>query len=91
MSDRYFFDHGSRPTRRELFHGAAGVLAAGTMLLLSGRRALAKMTQKSVHYQNKPKGSEKCATCVHFQSPASCNVVAGKINPGGWCQLYTKK
>lgn len=79
-------------SRREVLQGTGIFLAAAaTMLLASARRAFAKMTQKAALYQDKPKGGAKCATCEHFQPPASCEVVAGKINPNGWCQMYIKK
>jgi hypothetical protein len=71
---------------------AAGTFSAAvTMLLASGQRALAKMTQKAALYRNKPKEGAKCSTCEHFQPPASCEIVAGKISPNGWCQMYIKK
>lgn len=55
------------------------------------KSAAAKMTQKAALYQDKPKDGAKCATCTHFQAPASCQIVAGAISPNGWCQMYIKK
>lgn len=79
-------------SRRDFFTRMAilvGGVAAG--LGASMKSAAAKMTQKAALYQDKPKEGAKCATCQHFQSPASCQIVAGKISPNGWCQMYIKK
>ncbi|HKW95324.1 MAG TPA: hypothetical protein VJX92_25790 [Methylomirabilota bacterium] len=50
-----------------------------------------KIAQNLVHYQQKPKGAQECDNCLHFVPPDSCKVVAGKINPKGWCALYAPK
>jgi hypothetical protein len=44
-----------------------------------------------VKYQEKPKGDLECDKCLHFEPPASCKLVAGKINPKGWCLLFAPK
>ena len=79
-------------SRRDLLARAAlfaGAVAAE--LGASVKSAVAKMTQKAALYQDKPKEGAKCATCEHFQAPSSCLIVAGKISPNGWCQMYLKK
>ena len=30
-----------------------------------------------------------CARCQHFINPGKCRKVEGRINPGGWCRLWT--
>jgi hypothetical protein len=36
--------------------------------------------------------NERCALCKHFQRLYDkCTKVEGRINPAGWCQLWTKK
>lgn len=69
--------------------GGAAMLGATT----SGNRAAAqtKVAQKSVAYQDKPKGEQRCDNCMQFEAPSSCKVVEGTIAPSGWCGLYVKK
>ena len=77
-----------RPTRRAMLGAALGMLAA---LIPAAARAQTKIAQKLVQYQEKPKGPQECDNCLHFVPPSSCKMVAGKINPKGWCQLYAPK
>ena len=30
-----------------------------------------------------------CSGCIHFMEPGSCEIVAGPIDPGGICSLFT--
>jgi hypothetical protein len=68
-------------------------LIAGTVATVTSAVAdeQVKMAQKVVGYQETPKNGQACATCVQFEPPSSCKVVAGTISPAGWCQLYVKK
>ncbi len=50
-----------------------------------------KAAQNVVQYQDKPKNGQKCADCIHFQSPNACKLVAGNISPDGWCMLFSPK
>jgi len=76
-------------SRRAVLQIGLGALVAAAV----PARALAqaKIAQKLVQYQEKPKGTQECDTCLHFVPPASCKMVEGKINPKGWCQLYAPK
>jgi hypothetical protein len=47
--------------------------------------------QKVAQYQPTPKGASRCDNCSQFLAPSACKVVAGKISPSGWCQLYAAK
>jgi len=57
----------------------------------------AKMTKAASHYQNHPKGSQKCSGCTLFvkgknaKANGTCVAVGGSISPNGWCTLYSKK
>lgn len=57
----------------------------------------AKSSKAAVKYQDKPKGSEKCAGCKFYiagktpKSMGKCQIVDGSISPNGWCMAYTKK
>ena len=64
--------------------GTGAVLAIG----LATSPAYAKVPQKVVNYQPKPKGNQSCATCGLFQPQTSCKLVDGVVAPQGWCTLY---
>jgi hypothetical protein len=54
--------------------------------------APAKLAQAAVQYQDHPKGSESCSSCMHFiPETNSCKLVAGPISPQGWCTIWVKK
>ena len=53
--------------------------------------AATKLPQKAVHYQPQPKGKARCDTCLQWQAPKACKLVAGDIAPSGWCSLYAHK
>ena len=67
--------------------GAAGV----AMLFSLVTEAAAKMSQKSVDYQDTPKNDQDCSNCSLFQEPNSCTIVDGEISPKGWCKFWAKK
>jgi hypothetical protein len=49
----------------------------------------AKLAQEKVQYQETPKDGNVCRDCMHFlPENNTCRLVAGTINPEGWCQLY---
>lgn len=64
--------------------GTGAVLAIG----LTASPAQAKVPQKVVNYQPKPKGNQSCATCGLFVPQTSCKLVDGTVTPQGWCTLY---
>ena len=68
-----------------------GMAALANTLLPARAAAQAKIAQKLVQYQEKPKGPQECDGCLQFVTPSSCKVVDGKINPKGWCQLYAPR
>ena len=75
-------------SRRAVLGAGLAALAAG----LAGRaEAQQKATQQMVQYQQTPKNNQECDGCLHFEPPTSCKMVAGKINPKGWCALYAPK
>lgn len=76
--------------------GVAGTVATaiGSTLLVAsgGARADASQLQKQdVRYQDQPKGVQHCSGCANFQAPSGCKVVAGSVNPNGWCLLFSAK
>ena len=51
-----------------------------------------KISKAQAKYQDKPKGDQKCANCMHFIAESStCQVVEGKVSPNGWSMLWAKK
>lgn len=82
-------DTGFRASRRAVLW--TGVIAVTATLIPARAGAQAKIAQKLVQYQEKPKGPQECDNCLHFVAPSSCKMVDGQINPKGWCQLYAPK
>ena len=74
--------------RTVLCAGAAAVAAAG---VATGAAAQQKIEKSMVMYQDKPKEGQECDKCLHFQAPSSCAIVAGTINPTGWCGAFAPK
>jgi hypothetical protein len=82
--------HDQAATRRQVLRGGAaivgGVIAAGAQA-----QAQEKLPQDQVKYQQTPNAGNHCAICVNFIAPSSCQLVAGKINPNGWCIAFAPK
>lgn len=60
------------------------------------RRDPASLTAKNtVAYQSSPKGGQGCSGCQHFIPPkgddelGACVLVEGRIDPDGWCKLFS--
>src|SRR3954463_12593465 len=70
----------------------ATLAAARSVLAADG-----KATKEAMHYQDRPKDGQQCATCVQFIPGAKpgangkCQIVEGPISPEGWCIEYIKK
>lgn len=82
----------SKLSRRSvLLQGAACAAGAATVLAASANSAKANpMPQKSVQYQDTPKGDRQCDGCSLFVAPNACKNVDGVISPKGWCMLWRK-
>jgi len=81
----------SELSRRMLFQAAG---AAGVSLLVDSAVAaegFTKSPQATAGYQERPNGGQSCGNCLHFQPPAACKVVAGKISRNGWCRIYAAR
>jgi len=96
MSNAVLIEASGETTRRRLIGcfalgvGVAGFLGAN----LTPRRAAAgpaKLAQREIGYQPMPKGAARCETCVNWQAPNGCKLVAGPISSSGWCGLYVRK
>ena len=82
-------------SRRKSLAVAAGAAGAGSgvaAIVGTSMPALAaKASQKSVKYQDTPKGEARCENCTLFEPPNSCKTVEGTVSPDGWCMVYVKK
>ncbi|WP_428491274.1 high-potential iron-sulfur protein [Rhodopila sp.] len=78
-----------KATRRQMMR--AGLAVVGGIVAVSSASAEDKIAQAQVQYQQTPKDGNKCSTCVNFQPPNACKIVAGTINPNGWCIAYAPK
>ena len=68
-----------------------GSAAIASTIIATPAAAATKVPQKSVGYQSSPKGAQRCDNCAFWQTPSSCKLVDGSIDPAGWCSLYRKK
>ncbi len=72
--------------------GAAGAVSGMAAIVGASTPArAAKASQKSVKYQDSPKGDARCDNCALFEAPDSCKTVEGPVSPQGWCMVYAKK
>jgi hypothetical protein len=71
------------------------MLQVGLAAFAAGMSARAvaqeKLAQKIVQYQEQPKNGQMCSTCVNWQPPNACKLVAGTIVPNGWCVAFAPK
>ena len=83
----------SRLSRREAMTTTALQLI-GAASVLAPRAADAqqnKVPQKAAGYQDQPQNNHRCAICLHFEAPNTCQIVEGQISPNGWCKLFAPK
>ena len=78
-------------SRRTIVTRSVAGAAGAAVLLGLVTEASAKMAQKSVEYQDTPKGDQECSNCSLFQEPNACTLVDGEISPKGWCKFWVKK
>jgi High potential iron-sulfur protein len=78
-------------SRRTILVQSAGCAAGAAGLLLPLKEAVAKMSQKSVAYQDSPKDDQKCSNCSLFLEPNACTLIDGDVSPQGWCKFWVKK
>ena len=77
-------------TRRRMLQTGSLAAAAG-LGVASQARAQDKIAPEMVMYQATPKDGHKCSDCQHWQPPAACALVSGRINPNGWCGVFAPK
>lgn len=84
-------DQGGISRRKVLTVAAGAVSGVGAIVGASTPAQAAKASQKSVKYQDTPKGDARCDNCALFEAPDSCKTVEGPVSPQGWCIVYAKK
>lgn len=74
----------------------AGIAAVPVSLM--SREAFAdKVSPASMQYQDHPNNGAQCSGCSSFipgksaKAKGKCKIVAGSINPDGWCLAYSAK
>ncbi len=77
-------------TRRSVIRTGVALLTGGALVTAAATRARAqeKIEQSLVQYQAMPKDGAECDKCVNWVAPNACKIVAGTINPKGWCVAF---
>ena len=87
-------------TSRRSFLKTASLIAGAAAVpvsFMSREAYAAKVAKAAMQYQDTPKGSAECSTCMQFipgksaSAKGQCKVVEGDISPKGWCLAYTAK
>ncbi len=83
-------DKDKRASLRSMLGVGVGAVATyGAMRTASAQDQ--KLAQNIVQYQQMPKDGAECDKCVNWMPPNACKIVAGEINPKGWCVAYAPK
>ena len=80
--------------RRTALRSFAGLGLGAAAAMVAPKRSIAqdqKIAKETVQYQDGPKDGLVCAKCVNWVAPNACTIVAGNINPQGWCVAYAPK
>ena len=80
----------SPTSRRRVLQASLTMLGIG-IAARAGAQDADKLAQTVVQYQTMPKDGAKCSACVNFVAPNACKIVAGTINPNGWCVAFAPK
>ena len=80
-------------SRRDMLRKGAMIAAgvAGVAAASPARAEDEKIAQELVQYQNSPKDGQQCNKCAQWVEPNACKIVAGTINPNGYCVAYAPK
>lgn len=80
--------------RRAALRSFAGLGLGAAALAVAPNGAMAqdqKIAKEAVQYQATPKDGAECDKCVNWVAPKGCAIVAGDIDPKGWCVAYAPK
>lgn len=62
--------------------------SVGESFVGSGHDDGEKYTQAEAEYHAQKRGETHCSICTHFDDPAGCEIVEGKIAPEGGCRFF---
>ena len=69
----------------------AGYPSVREALRLNTEAEYAKVSKRVVGYEHPAAKAQHCGICQHWQSPRSCEVVSGRIQPEDWCRRYERR
>ena len=81
-------DDNRNTTRRAVMRSAVTLATVGVVVAGTARAQDQKIEQSLVQYQEMPKDGAMCSKCVNWVAPNACKIVAGVINPQGWCVAF---
>ena len=80
-------DNDKRAFIRGVTRTGLGLFAAAAISRTASAQD-AKVAQEVVQYQTMPKDGQECDKCVNWVAPNACKIVAGNINPKGYCVAF---
>ncbi len=78
----------TKTSRRAMMRSGLMLATAGLVVAGTARAQDEKIEQSLVQYQEMPKDGAECDKCVNWMAPNACKIVAGTINPKGWCVAF---
>ena len=85
-------DDAPKASRRNILRAGAAIIAVGVGVKHAAAEETQKIEKSLVGYQEKPNANgQHCSVCANFQPPNACAIVAGEINPNGWCGAFAPK
>ena len=49
------------------------------------------LSQEEARYGLAKPGGDRCEECKWFRPPRACEIVEGRISPGGWSKVFHRK
>lgn len=78
----------TKTSRRAMMRSGLMLATAGLVVAGTAHAQDEKIEQSLVQYQEMPKDGAECDKCVNWMAPNACKIVAGTINPKGWCVAF---
>jgi len=50
-----------------------------------------KEAKETAEYTDRGTDEEHCSICSHYVNSTTCEIVAGKIAPRGWCKHFDRR
>lgn len=76
---------------QQAIHDAGRLKQAVAQPAAAGAGESGKLSKAEVHYEHPAKGADHCGACRHFDGQNGCEIVAGPIEPGDWCERFEAK